>query len=225
MHQIRILTIIFTLFVLGCCLLCAQEGQPSVEAIIAETQQQTTKASDMTMVWWIPTEFWQISLSQDKTLAAEDVQEFVNVLQPYTLIAVVKGKIGPMGGTTFLPEADVRATVQIRDTKGRVYKPLAANQINADVTNLLSMMKPMFANLFGPLGQNLHFVCFPGKTAEGERIADPKKDGRLSVVLADETFKWRLPLGSLLPPKKCPVCGETVSGAYKYCPWDATKLP
>jgi hypothetical protein len=44
------------------------------------------------------------------------------------------------------------------------------------------------------------------------------------VKMGEKEFHWRLPLGSLLPPKICPKCGETFSGAYKFCPWDGSTL-
>lgn len=87
------------------------------------------------------------------------------------------------------------------------------------------MMKPLFANMLGPMGQNMVFFLFPSNNKEGQKIADSKKEGSFSVEMGEREFRWRLPLGSLLPPKICPTCGEKLSGAYKFCPWDGTKLP
>jgi len=86
------------------------------------------------------------------------------------------------------------------------------------------MIKPVIVNTLGPLGQNMHFFLFPAKNKSGRNIADAKKGGVFSVRLGEREFKWRLPLGSLLPPKICPRCGEKLSGAYKYCPYDGTPL-
>jgi len=86
------------------------------------------------------------------------------------------------------------------------------------------MIKPVIANTLGPLGQNMHFLLFPAKDKNGQNIAEAKKEGAFSVKLGEREFKWRLPLGSLLPPKICPKCGEKLSGAYNYCPYDGTPL-
>ena len=53
---------------------------------------------------------------------------------------------------------------------------------------------------------------------------DAKKEGFFLVELGENEFRWRLPLSSLLPLTICPTCGEELSGAYKFCPWDGTKL-
>jgi len=37
-------------------------------------------------------------------------------------------------------------------------------------------------------------------------------------------YKWRTPLGSLMPVKTCPKDGEKMSGAWDYCPFDGEKL-
>jgi hypothetical protein len=59
----------------------------------------------------------------------------------------------------------------------------------------------------------------------GRNISDATKEGVYYIEVGEKEFRWKLPLGSLLPPKICPVCKEKLSGAYKYCPWDGTKLP
>ena len=74
------------------------------------------------------------------------------------------------------------------------------------------------------MGENIHFYVFPGGNKDGTRIGDPTKEGACEMSVGERTFKWKLPLGSLLPQQKCPTCGETLSGAYKFCPYDGTKL-
>ena len=152
-------------------------------------------------------------------------EEFIKILRPYTVIVVVDGKIGAFGGVTYTPEAAIRDSIQIKDSKGDRYRPFSEGAFDADAKSLLSMMKPLFANMLGPMGQNMVFFLFPSNNKEGQKIADAKKEGSFSVEMGEREFRWRLPLGSLLPPKICPTCGEKLSGAYKFCPWDGTKLP
>jgi len=204
--------------------LAQEEGRVDLNALIQETQKISQKADEMTLVWWIPEEFWRISFTQDPTATEAQSEEFIKVLQPYTLIAVVDGKVGSFGGITYSSEADIRANINIRDSQGAYYLPFNEDEIGADVKNFLSMIKPIFVNTLGPLGQNMHFLLFPAKNRSGRNIAEAKKEGTFSVKLGEREFKWRLPLGSLLPPKICTKCGEKLSGAYKYCPYDGTPL-
>lgn len=203
----------------------AQESEVSLNAVLAETQKMSDEVDEMTLVWWAPEEFWQISFAQDPTVTEAEAEEFVEVLRPYTLIVAADGTIGQFGGVTYKSEADIRAGIQIRDNQGTPYRPLSEDKIDADAKNLLSMMKPVLVNIIGPMGQNMYFFLFPSKTKKGQKIADAKKEGVFSVELGERKFRWRLPLASLLPLKMCPTCGEKLSGAYKFCPWDGTNLP
>lgn len=75
------------------------------------------------------------------------------------------------------------------------------------------------------MGQNLLVFLFPAVGKDNQKIADAKKAGSFAVNIGKLEYKWRLPLGSVVPPKICPKCGEKLSGAYTYCPYDGTKLP
>ncbi|MEW6200611.1 MAG: zinc ribbon domain-containing protein [bacterium] len=197
----------------------------SLEELIKETQKMSPKPNEMTMVWWIPEEFWQITFSQGE-ISEEDVKELLAVVSPYTIFVVVEGKIGVIGNVTYSSEDEILNKLKVIDTRGVSRVPLIGDETEtADIKTFMSILKPIIANMLGPLGENMHFFLFPSSDEDGKKIYDPMKEGTFTILLGEEEFKWRLPLGSLLSPKVCPKCGEKLSGAYKYCPWDGTKLP
>ena len=201
------------------------ESKVDLNALVQETQKMTLKVDEMTLVWWIPEEYWQVSFAQDPTMTEAQIDVFLKVLRPYMLIVVVDGQMGTFGGITYKSEADIKTSIQIIDNQGTRCLPLSEDKIDADTKNFLSMMKPIFVNMLGPMGQNMHFFVFSGKNEKGQKIADAKKDGAFLVKLGEREFRWRLPLGSLLPPKMCLKCKEKCSGAWNFCPWCGTKLP
>jgi hypothetical protein len=73
---------------------------------------------------------------------------------------------------------------------------------------MLVMMKPVLANMLGPLGQNMHFFLFPAQTKAGARIAGATEKGHFKIKLGENEFTWRLPLDALLPGKVCTGCHE-----------------
>jgi hypothetical protein len=152
------------------------------------------------------------------------MEEILKVLRPYTLVAVVDGTIGPMGGTTFRSEAEIRKEIVFVDTLGKEHRPIAADAISTDVKNLLGFMKPVMSNMLGPMGENLYFFAFPAQNDAGKRLADPKSEGTFALRLAKQSFDWKLPLGSLMSPKMCPRDKEILNGAWSYCPWHGDKL-
>ena len=200
------------------------EFKVDIKALMNDTQKMTQNVNKMVMIWWTPKEFWEISFSQNPLVPEEQIEEILEVFRPYTIIAVVDGEIGTFAGMTFKSEADIRSSIFIRDIQGTLYPPLSDDKIDMNTTNFLLMLKPLLGSMLGPIGQNCHFFLFPSENNEGQRIAEAKSEGAFSVILDEKEFRWRLPLGSILPPKICPSCGEKLSGAYKYCPWDGTKL-
>jgi len=58
----------------------------------------------------------------------------------------------------------------------------------------------------------------------GQPIADPKRDGSLTVHLNDIALRYRLPLGSVLPPSLDLKTGESFPGNYHFNPYTGGKL-
>jgi hypothetical protein len=202
----------------------AQDIKIDINAIVQETQRTSRSADEMTLIWWIPEDFWQVSFEQNPDTTAAQIEKFMKVLRPYMVIVAVDGKIGSFGGVTYKSESTIRNSIQLIDNQKNNYRPLSNEKVNADIKNFLSMMKPVLANMLGPMGQNMHFFLFPPKNKAGQEIADAKKEGTFSVKLDKREFKWRLPLGSVLAPKICPEDGEKLSGAWKFCPWHGVEL-
>ena len=221
----RVIVLIGILFVCGWMSLSfAQDRKVDINALVQETQKMSDKSGEMTLIWWIPEEFWRASFDQDPNMTAAQTEEFIKVLRPYMLIVAVDGNIGSFGGVTYKSEATIRGSIQVIDSQGTRYRPLSSENIDADTKNFLAMMKPVFVNMLGPIGQNMHFFLFPAKNTMGQNIAVAKSEGAFSVKLDQRVFKWRLPLGALLSAKICPVDGEKLGGAWKFCPWHGVEL-
>jgi hypothetical protein len=202
----------------------AQDRKIDIDALVYETQKMSQAAKEMTLVWWIPEEFWRVSLEQDPNITADRTEEFLKVLRRYMIIVVIDGEVGVFGGITYKPRTTIENNIQVIDRQGTYYRPFSDEKIDASIKNFLLLMKPLLANMLGPLGENSHFFLFPAKNEKGEDIAVAKREGAFSVKLDKREFKWRLPLGSLLPPKVCPVDGEKLNGAWKFCPWHGVEL-
>ena len=214
-----------SLFFVWAAIGLAQEPKVDPDAFMQETSKSLTEKNEITFVNWIPEEFWRISVAQGPTASAALTEEITKVFRPYIVLLTYTGKAGPFGGVTYSSEETIRATIQIRDSKGNRYRPLNEDAIGPDTRNFLQMIKPLFANMFGQMGQNMRVFLFPAKNEVGDKVAEAKKEGVFWVELGGKEFRWKLPLGSLLAPKICPMCVEKLSGAYNFCPWDGTKLP
>jgi hypothetical protein len=224
---------IFVVVLAACSSMLAQEvakapSSPNIDfsAFIKETQQSPSEAGYAGLVWWIPTEYWEIS-SQRSGLSEETAKQRFAPLRKYTVVAVALGKVG-IGTIDWFPEPDIRSNVVLRDSEGNTYPPV--QKVSGDAEGLAAVLRPVFSNILGTMGQNIQLLFFPATDKMARPIADPMTSGGFSIVLAklidgkDKAFEFRLPLTALSPPKYCPVGKERVQANWKYCPWHGVKL-
>jgi hypothetical protein len=189
---------------------------------IHETQQSVTVGQQFTMAWWIPPEFWQVSLAANPNVPAQTATEILNVFHDYQVFALVRANAGLQGLTNVSPRADLLANSRFEvDTKA--IQPLAPEDVPAGVQTMLGAMRPMLANMLGQLGQSMELVVYPG-VADQHRLIDALQPGSFQFTLYDQTFHWRTPVASLLPPKVDPKTKEQFPGNYLYNPYTGGKL-
>ena len=66
-------------------------------------------------------------------------------------------------------------------------------------------------------------VIYPSKEGD-QKLIDPLKPGSFKYTLYEQTFTWRLPLVSLLPPKVDPKTSEEFPGNYEFNPYTGEPL-
>lgn len=211
------LAVLFLGTVLGAAPLPAQD----VDAVVEELFLTSPDPDAMTSAWWLPAEFFLLG---EEDMTPQEEEELMEVLGRYTLVAVVDGEIGPFGGATFLPKEQLLESLNLFDANGTAYPPVSKDAVDPDVEIFLMMLRPALTGMLGPMAENMAFALFPARTPEGVRIADPLSEGLFSVRVGERMFDWQTPLGSMLPPKYCPIDGRRVSGGWRFCPWHGAEL-
>ncbi len=202
----------------------AQETPINLNRLVEETQKVSEDASRVTLVWWIPEEFWWASGQGDPTVSPRDTEEMIRVLSPYIMIGAVDGTLGSFGGVTYVNKENLLSRISIIGREGVRYTPIPEEELDPDARVLVSVFRPILASMLGGYGENFHFFLFPANDAAAGAIAAAGERGEFSVVVGDEVYTFRLPLGAVLPPKFCPIDGEKLSGAWTYCPWHGATL-
>jgi len=70
----------------------------------------------------------------------------------------------------------------------------------------------------------MEFFVFANDDKAGHPIADPKGNGWLTVHIGDIALRYRLPVGSLLPPVLDAKTGDSFPGSYRFNPYTGDKL-
>jgi hypothetical protein len=191
------------------------------EAVMKDCVKISPDANRATALLWVPSAYWWAYASTDPAVTAADAEACVKLLQPYTLVAVSDGTVDDSGSASYFTVAKVRAETRLRASDGTLYAPLADSTLGPGVRTLLSYMRKAVGNG----SDDMHLMLFPARDRKGKPIAgDPAKPGRFTVLVGKQEYTWTLPLKSLAPSQVCPTCGKRLDPAYKYCPWDGTKL-
>jgi hypothetical protein len=156
-------------------------------------------------------------------LTDKAIADYIAVVHPYTLISVLDAQQG-MTGIHFSETEVLDSEVTIEDSHGVTYGPLPPDSVAEDIRNLIQMMRPLLSNSMGAMGQHMEILVFPSTDKAGHPIADPRGDGFLTVHIRNIALRYRLPLGSVLPPSLDPRTGDSFPGSYRFNPYTGTKL-
>lgn len=198
----------------------------SHSALQAELIASQSKVDKFQYIQWIPFEYWQVILNEEKSMTAEGKQKLLEQLQPYFMLAVVDGRVETLGSMKFTPVEELRKNIEvIYIDKDQIVNKLSAEQNPGSEMNLfIKMMKPVLSQMVGEIGQNMEFFVFKDPTEK--RLVSPYKPGKLQVKVngaASNPLEIQLPLDSLFVPRKCPN-GKPAHVSWNYCPWSGKKL-
>lgn len=202
------------------------------DSFTSDTQVTPKGAGDnhVSIVWWIPTEFWEAILSRDATTGEADKKATLDAMAGVSLLAVVQAEVTPFGAFKFYSkeEIDKNMTVSFIDSEGKKHNVSQVKEIAPDLEVVLGVFKPILGAAMGNLGNNMHFYVLNDKTKTASRLLDPYGKGKIDIHLAkrDETplaAVVELPVNALFVPRKCPN-GKEAHVSWSFCPWTGKPL-
>ncbi|MFD2726097.1 hypothetical protein [Hyunsoonleella rubra] len=195
----------------------------SLDKLITETQYSSDSTESIDLIWWIPTEYWNVVFSQDKTVSKSESEAIINLLKNYVTIIAVKGKVGLFGGVTYASKDSIQSSLKVKFKTEELQLENEKNY-DPDLLNFLSLIKPMMSNMLGPMGENMQVFLFKNPGFKKILPVDPYSSENLYFSLGDFENVVELPLGSLLKEKVCKECNKMLNGKWSYCPYDGTEL-
>ena len=206
-----------------CAMLFATAAQSvEVQKIVQDTQRVSQVGNQMTMVFWMPTAFWETSLANNPAMTADARAQVLGALEDYSVFAVVHAKTGLGGIAEASSKADMLQNSRL-EIGGKVIEPVAPEAIKPGAQTLLAALKPSFAGMLGGFGQSMELLVYPNRQ-DGNPLLDEHKAGAFRYTLYDQAFNWRLPLPSLLPLRVDPKTNEEFPGNYDFNPYTGGKL-
>jgi hypothetical protein len=202
-------------------LAASRAGAVDVQQLTQESQRVTNEGGTLSLVWWLPRQWWDATLGANPNLTAEGRAKVDATLAPFTIFALVHAKSG-LATLDAATKADMLQNAKL-EVDGHVVEPLAPDKVDAGAQAVLAAMKPALAGVLGKLGQSIELVVYPNR--DGDRtILDAAKPGAFTYTFYEQTYSWRLPLGAVLPPKVDAKTGETFPGNYEFNPFTGERL-
>ena len=200
------------------------QEKTQTDRMIEEIQQIKQNQTEMKLVWWIPTEYWEVALQENASVTAEQLNYLKELLNDYTIIAAGNYKLDSDSGGLNFTVIDSSKKVVFYGLQGQKVPPLKESEIDNKVLIIVNQsLKPLFAQMLGKMGSGVNFFIY-NNVEHGKRIIDPNQTGNFKVDLNGEIFQWKLPLVSLMDEKTCPVDQQKMSGNWNFCPFHGNKL-
>ncbi len=206
-------------------------GDVDANALTTEGQVMGGGADNVDLAWWIPTEFWEISVRGNPAADEFQANQLIDTLRPYSVIAIVQADVSPFGAFSFFGEDAISNGMLIEyiDKDGKRTIIPHNKEATPDVVILLNQMVPILAAAMGNLGENFYFFPLPDFDADENRLISPYEKGTVRVTLDTRdniektVLEIDLPLDSLHVPRLCPN-GKPAHVSWRFCPWSGKKL-
>lgn len=193
-----------------------------LDDLINETQFSIDEgdADAMRLVWWVPTEFWATIYAQDESVDEETASSIIGALAKYTMVIVIDGEMSNFGDLKSIDPQEIRKNIKVTDFDGKVFSPIKEKEIDYEAKMVLNILKPVFSNLLGKMGESMQVFMF---TDDGKALLDPFSN-KGGINYGSIKVPLDLPLAALQQDKICPTDGALMSAKWDYCPFHGTKL-
>ena len=196
----------------------------SIEELTRNSMSNKSGETGLNLSLWLSDYIWEYSARNTPGASEAMVEDIVRIMKGYNIFGVVVGKMDGNEIIRYADEEAIRSTVVLIGQDSVEYDPLTEDEISEELDFVLRAMKPMYAQMMGQFGENMHLIVFQKRNSAGELIADPLVEKNITLHTSGIDFEWRLPMSALVPKKKCPEDGELVNGTWKFCPYHGNEL-
>jgi len=191
---------------------------------IKEVQKWDKNENEVSLTFWIPNTYWHIALANNPKIDEESVANIESLFENYIFVCIADIEITPYGTMNYSDEKTLRKSLSLVDSLGNKYLPLADKQLDPEMVELIDRIRPMFAQMFGQMGEGMNFYLFEVKDKNGKNIIDENEVNNFTIKHSNKSFEYNLPFVSLMAPKACPIDNEEMKGNWNYCPIHGVKL-
>ena len=203
---------------------CQTTPKVDFTEFIKEVQKWDKQDNEMSLTFWIPNTYWRIALTNNPNIDEELVDHIESIFENYIFVCIADIEFTSQGTMNYTDEKNLRKSLSLVDSLGNKYLPLQDKQLDPEMVELIDGIRPMFAQMFGQMGEGMNFFLFEVKDKNGKNIIDENEENTFKINHSNKSFEFNLPIVSLMAPQACPVDNEEMKGNWNYCPIHGVKL-
>ena len=192
----------------------------------------TEDEEDLTMGWWMPGQVFVMAWMMEPTTPPEEVAELNALVEGKLVLMMAHSKITALASVRPAERASTLERLKVTSIKadGSRHELVLAEQISAELTGYFNLLRPVFSNSFGKVGEAMDFFVYNNVAADGSPLVDPSLDELIRIdIAAGDGFKQfefeaSTQCNSLFKPRTCST-GEPAHVSWKFDPWTGKKLP
>jgi hypothetical protein len=217
---------IILISLLLCCVTAFGQSNQEIDQmeLVKELQIWIKKENKMSFSFWIPQSYWRIALKDNSAISNETISLIEETFRDYTMLCVTDMSISAKPTFIFKDEAVLRSEIRLIDFEGHEHLPIPNERLSSDIKAIMASITPVFIQMFGKMGEGMHFYLFKNTDSKNRRLINETEKGGFTVKHSNNEFKWTLPLVSMLPEKYCPIDQGIMKGNWKYCPIHGAEL-
>ena len=196
---------------------------PDLTELNQDLIQRVRQDMRLKLAIWVPQQYWQLALDLS-SVSDEDQARLLAAAKPFTVFLVAAADQEGPEELTFRSAEELASTLVLIDTAGESHRPIRWRKVHPELVQLLALLQPIFESTMGAFLEGFKVFVFPSTNGDLESVVDPLSTGRISLEVLGTPLVWRLPIGALLPDKRCPTSAELLSGGFKYCPYHGSEL-
>lgn len=222
----------FILTLTSCITLSAQDTKqinaftPDPNAILKDIMKMDLSDEHQSFAFWLPFEVFDGLTKMNNKGASNSNSDELIALKNFNVFMARRSYKSDDGMTRVISASDLAKTVKLIDDSGAEYSPL--NELPKSISTIVANFKAGVES--SSQGIEYCILVYTNNRASGKPVIVAGKRDTIKLrmkpisPLKETSFTWITPFASLLPPRNCPKCGESILPAWKYCPHDGIEI-
>ena len=119
-------------------LLAFSQNKNQLDKLVNEIQKVTQNDKNLKLVWWIPTEYWQVSLKENDLATPDQISYLESILNDYTIVVAGDYFLDSKNGAVDFQVKKILNNVNFYGLNGEKILPLKNSEINPQLQSIVN---------------------------------------------------------------------------------------